>query len=700
MKNNSKRGFTIVELIIVIAVIGILAAVLIPTFSELIKQAQTANDTALVTNLNKALALDPTATYDTMYEALTSVRENGGYDVAKINATNSDNEILWDGVNKCFVYKDGDEIKYIPDTQKTVIAKGEEYKFWQICNENNPISEVSEQTYSVYWSGSNRDFVSVAVGFDAGNAEVSTVNYVRENATSARSVIIRTNNGTLNVNAVKDDLKHYGVVEELNIVAVNIDRGYSEFGTVVELKSIENGKFVAEKTAKFVQSKTEIEEILNGTQSTISKNVKFEQMSPIAKVVSASDFVSAVKNGGHYTIAEDAKISTTIEIVENTETIIDLKGHKIEQGADAYTIVVKQGAKLTIVNGDFSNPSVTGASLIVNKGELVIENGNYVSYGASVIKNEPNAELTINGGNFVYTHDPDYSGNTFPAAIINYANVTINGGVIDTGANIALNNANNGDDVYTSVVNITGGTFGGAQNSVYRDFEDTVAISGGVFNSSVMATSISGGTFNGMVTCPIISNGLFGVDSDVRISDGNGGDESVSGGRFLGKIKITANVTVSGGEFSAKTNFSSAQLPAGVVVVYDLENDTAKITKDVPSSRITAIFEDKVKGVVYYYLGSGGADKAITECLFTPTDSNKSMQEIFDSATRIVTIYENVTVQRKLAAKTYGLIVIAGNESVAVTNIGTSPAKYNIVCDTTVKTSDGKTVAIYYLTDK
>ena len=36
--HKSKKGFTIVELVIVIAVIAILAAVLIPTFSNLVKK--------------------------------------------------------------------------------------------------------------------------------------------------------------------------------------------------------------------------------------------------------------------------------------------------------------------------------------------------------------------------------------------------------------------------------------------------------------------------------------------------------------------------------------------------------------------------------------------------------------------------------------------------------------------------------------
>lgn len=40
MKNLQRKGFTIVELVIVIAVIAILAAVLIPTFSNVISNAK------------------------------------------------------------------------------------------------------------------------------------------------------------------------------------------------------------------------------------------------------------------------------------------------------------------------------------------------------------------------------------------------------------------------------------------------------------------------------------------------------------------------------------------------------------------------------------------------------------------------------------------------------------------------------------
>lgn len=55
MKKSVKKGFTIVELVIVIAVIAILAAVLIPTFSSLIEKANESSDIQAVREMNIAL---------------------------------------------------------------------------------------------------------------------------------------------------------------------------------------------------------------------------------------------------------------------------------------------------------------------------------------------------------------------------------------------------------------------------------------------------------------------------------------------------------------------------------------------------------------------------------------------------------------------------------------------------------------------
>ncbi|MBR2472970.1 MAG: type II secretion system protein [Clostridia bacterium] len=65
MKRNNKKGFTIVELVIVIAVIGILAAVLIPTFSGIIESANETKALQEVKNAYTATLADDLADGDT-----------------------------------------------------------------------------------------------------------------------------------------------------------------------------------------------------------------------------------------------------------------------------------------------------------------------------------------------------------------------------------------------------------------------------------------------------------------------------------------------------------------------------------------------------------------------------------------------------------------------------------------------------------
>jgi prepilin-type N-terminal cleavage/methylation domain-containing protein len=78
MKKNNKKGFTIVELVIVIAVIAILAAVLIPTFSSVIAKANLAADKQTVRQLNVALATgDNVDTYNEMADILVEQGYNG-----------------------------------------------------------------------------------------------------------------------------------------------------------------------------------------------------------------------------------------------------------------------------------------------------------------------------------------------------------------------------------------------------------------------------------------------------------------------------------------------------------------------------------------------------------------------------------------------------------------------------------------------
>ena len=225
MFNRSKKGFTIVELIIVIAVIAVLAAVLIPTFSNLIQQAQEAKDTALVSDLNKGLAMSGTK-FDTMHDALTAVESNIGINVAKINATAAENEILWDSVNNCFVYLKGDKITYIPDTKSKDVAGN--YDYWKISDKE---TDVAAGNYSIYWNGAKLATITAKTGFDAGEAEVAKVLYQRDDSAAKQEVTIRTNGGELEVASKSDDVYHYGIASKV-VVSKVAPTSYHEEGTV------------------------------------------------------------------------------------------------------------------------------------------------------------------------------------------------------------------------------------------------------------------------------------------------------------------------------------------------------------------------------------------------------------------------------------------------------------------------------------
>ena len=76
MKRSNKKGFTIVELVIVIAVIAILTAVLIPTFSNLVKKANLSADQQAVRQMNAALMVENNPdNIDDAINALISLKE-------------------------------------------------------------------------------------------------------------------------------------------------------------------------------------------------------------------------------------------------------------------------------------------------------------------------------------------------------------------------------------------------------------------------------------------------------------------------------------------------------------------------------------------------------------------------------------------------------------------------------------------------
>ena len=243
MNRNSKKGFTIVELIIVIAVIAVLAAVLIPTFSNLIQKANVAADQTLIKNLNTALAMDTTVSkHETMTQALEATKANG-FDVEKIVARATKNRIVWDSANDCFAYiEEGKtEPTYIPDTKTD--ANVADYQLWTIVD-----SKTLDAKYSSYIAGTSvSGAVEATKGVDVGeNTGITAVSYT--NTGDKQDVVIRTNGGKLTVNAPADTVKHYGDAQVVTLTAVG-NHSYYEHGSV-NLVDVKTGRLVITNDAE------------------------------------------------------------------------------------------------------------------------------------------------------------------------------------------------------------------------------------------------------------------------------------------------------------------------------------------------------------------------------------------------------------------------------------------------------------------
>ena len=135
-KLNNKKGFTIVELVIVIAVIGILAGVLIPTFSNVTKNAK------------------ETAAMEEAKNSLTAVLTAAKGSIA------SDAKFIVDGTY-VFTYKDG-ALQTVSNTENTILAGN--YIMYVNYSKNDRLVELDDtNSFTKKLTTSGQELISKAL---------------------------------------------------------------------------------------------------------------------------------------------------------------------------------------------------------------------------------------------------------------------------------------------------------------------------------------------------------------------------------------------------------------------------------------------------------------------------------------------------------------------------------------------------------
>ncbi len=239
-----RKGFTLVELVIVIAVIVILAAVLIPTFSGVIEKANNAKDFSYVTNMNEILELEEITNEknETMYDAAEDL-EKYGMDIEKLPSSKG-YIYVWNSKENRVAVLDKDYKLVFPQGEEINDSNKENY--FAVAKTEEEINNLYSLGYSVYLKESATvTTVNATQGFDAGkNTTAISVSYTNS-GTQAKDVVIRTNSvsTTLTINTTYGNVDHYGSLGKLIVTEVPYDC-YYEYGQTTYAKAAK-GKIVA-----------------------------------------------------------------------------------------------------------------------------------------------------------------------------------------------------------------------------------------------------------------------------------------------------------------------------------------------------------------------------------------------------------------------------------------------------------------------
>lgn len=468
------RAFTIVELVIVIAVIGVLSAVLIPTFINLLAKANQASSELLVRNLNNSLAIHEIEEGKNRYplEAIEDIATQG-YTEADLKV--SDDTIYWNDIDNRFYLKSKISNNVSP------------YHYWEFVSSYNPST-----THPIYaLEGFITDTIeNLKVGFDVGrNFTITSISTSNSNVVS-EDMIIRTNDGsnyvtTLIVDGDNSSISHYGNLISLDIISTSIDT-YKEYGKIKDYLLINKGKVILEPTSKvdrvlvenatsdvIVETYIDTDIYIDTISSSMTTTITHDTGTVIhddagALVSNASSLITALSSSGDIKLTSDIDLSSTSP-VSGTEHGILLVGTGLTSSINlnGHNIVCSNENKYIFENrGNFTLYDLK------NKGQITAKKGILIDIGGNTVIENGYYVVNIQAANpknyTMFYHDlSNPSSNTF----------TINGGTFVS--SVAVLKSVHG------TININGGNFNSVwENIIQLHYDATVNIKDAEFYST------------------------------------------------------------------------------------------------------------------------------------------------------------------------------------------------------------------------
>lgn len=368
---KKKKGFTITELVIVIAVIAILTAVMIPTISSLVKKANMSADQQAARQMNTVLSTEMNV--DTLEEAIDVLAESGYNAEDSLIPISKDHSFYW--------YK----------TYNTVVI---------VNTKDNVVVFPTAEQYSKNFAA---DFAKE--GED--------------------QVLFELRGGAKYIDVVASDSKSFANAISLGTENIKLEKNLE---LKMALHVSEDAEIVIDLNGKTLSTTT------NSADSTrhayaldVEGDVTFVNGTVDARGIQ-------VYEGGTVTIGEGATVNALDsnggaclwinggEVVIDGGTFNALNGKKDGNQMSAPGVINNSG-KVTINGGTFTSVSECYAIINQDGADLVINGGTFTASRGVISAN--GGTVTINGGTFTVTGD-----SSIPAHVV-YAsngNVTVNGG--------------------------------------------------------------------------------------------------------------------------------------------------------------------------------------------------------------------------------------------------------------------------------
>ena len=299
IKNLRKKGFTIVELVIVIAVIAILAAILIPTFSGIIKKANIASDTAMAKNMNTALVMADSEgnVPEDMGDVLFILYE-AGYALENLNPTTNGYYFVWDSsTNQILFLTDTFEVHY-----NSKAYSDDTLDWYMPVDEASDVIEGQKFSYTMATDLAASFTFDYLANFDT-NGFYLNGNLSYDSADSGEFTVSGMINGTLTVKTPSAILNHFGSVDNVVITAI-ASASYHEYGFVKSVLDLKAGRLVVENTGfvNQIYAVTALEIVNNGyvakaNLATYDDNGERKAAGALTDVVTQpSDYVMLINN--------------------------------------------------------------------------------------------------------------------------------------------------------------------------------------------------------------------------------------------------------------------------------------------------------------------------------------------------------------------------------------------------------------------